>query len=328
MKHRFITIAVLALSGALGACTVTDTQPPPLAGPSEMALSLNLAANPDVVTLGSSSVITIEARDENGQPASNVPMRLEILADGVLTDFGTLSARTIATGSNGRTSFTYTAPASVAGTIPSLSIGVTPTGTDAASHVRRVISLRLVPVGGIGIAPTANFTFSPEDPAAFTNVIFDGSTSVAGIGAAIANYQWDFGDGSSSSGSAVSVTHKYSAVGTYRVTLTVTDTNGLQSTSAPQLVTVGPGVLPTASFLFSPTAPTAGSPVFFNASASVAGTGHRIVSYRWNWGDGTPNSSGVTRSHTFAAIGTYVVVLTVTDEAGQTATTSVEVAVQ
>jgi PKD repeat protein len=67
--------------------------------------------------------------------------------------------------------------------------------------------------------------------------------------------------------------------------------------------------------------------VFFNATQSTPGAGHRIVSYRWNWGDGKPNSSGSTASHTFTTAGTYIVVLTVTDEVGQVGRTTANVVV-
>jgi PKD repeat protein len=321
---RALGLVIAAFSAA---CTISDTTPPPLTGPSEMSLSLAISANPDVLSLdgASQSQIVIEAREANGQPAANVPLRVEILANGTVTDFGTLSARTLVTSSSGRAGFTYTAPPFSPGTIPDLSLGVTPTGSNAATLLRRVVDIRLVPPGVIGIAPTAVFTFNPETPVAFSNVLFDGSASTGGVGAAIASYRWDFGDGTS--GSGLTSIHQYSAAGIYRVTLTVTDTNGLSSTTAPQLVPVTVGVAPTAAFIFSPTAPVAGSDVFFNGSTSTAGAGHRVVSYRWNWGDGTANSSGVTRSHKFAAAGTYVVVLTVTDEVGQTAVTTKDVTV-
>src|SRR5262249_11053274 len=44
----------------------------------------------------------------------------------------------------------------------------------------------------------------------------------------IASYGWDFGDGTT--GSSLSVTHTYSSVGTYYVTLTVTDNAGARGT--------------------------------------------------------------------------------------------------
>jgi PKD repeat protein len=333
MEPKFMTkyiswVLVLMTSSAIGAgCTMKDAAPPPLAGPSEMSLSLAITANPDVLSLDGSSqtLITIEARDTNGQLAPNVPLRVQILADGQITDFGSISARTLVTGSNGRATFTYTAPSFIGGAIPRLQLSVTPTGTDASAHVDRVVTVQLVQPGTIGAGPTAAFTFIPGAPVAFTDVRFDGSTSTAGIGAVITGYLWDFGDGDS--GTGVAPTHQYDAAGNYPVRLTVTDNNGRTNQSAAQVVTVTDGTPPTAIFVFSPTAPIPGQAVFFNGTQSTASAGHRIVSYRWNWGDGRPNGSGSTASHTFTAAGTYVVVLTVTDEVGQVGRTTTDVAV-
>ena len=65
---------------------------------------------------------------------------------------------------------------------------------------------------------------------------------------------------------------------------------------------------------------------------SVDGSGRRdpdgtIASYAWNFGDGTPDGSGATASHTYAAAGTYTVTLTVTDDDGATTTSSQTVSV-
>src|SRR5436190_8510725 len=155
---KYITHVLVLLAAALvGSCTLEDSQPPPLAGPSEMSLSLAITANPDVLSLDGSSqtLVTVDARDQNGQPAANVPLRVEIIANGQSIDFGSISARTLVTNSNGRASFTYTAPAVATGTIPDVQIGVTPTGTDASSHVRRVVEVRLVPPGVITASPIA-----------------------------------------------------------------------------------------------------------------------------------------------------------------------------
>jgi PKD repeat protein len=201
-----------------------------------------------------------------------------------------------------------------------LSIAVTPTGTYAgnngANQLQRVVAIRLVPPGVIGNAPTATFEFQPTNPAAFENVRFDGSKSVAGLGAIITSYVWDFGD--NTSGTGVTATHQYSAPGVYFARLTVTDTNGFSGTSPTQIVTVGAGVGPQADFVFSPTNPSVNATVFFNGSPSTAGTGHRIVRYDWNFGDGSPRRSGVSVSNAYTAGGTYNVILTVTDEVGQT----------
>jgi PKD repeat protein len=83
----------------------------------------------------------------------------------------------------------------------------------------------------------------------------------------------------------------------------------------PPIVPVIPGA-PIVSFTFSPTNPSPGMVVLFDASLSkdLDGT---IATYTWNWGDG----DGATRTvpnedHDWAVAGTYYVVLTVTDNAG------------
>lgn len=63
-----------------------------------------------------------------------------------------------------------------------------------------------------------------------------------------------------------------------------------------------------------------------NAGCS-SDAGGSITSYAWSWGDGTPNGSGATASHTYAAAGTYTVGLVVTDNGGATGSTSQAVTV-
>ena len=318
---KYITHVLVLLTAALaGGCTLSDSEPPPLAGPSEMSLSLAITANPDVLSLDGSSqtLVTVDARDTNGQPAANVPLRVEIIANGQSVDFGSISARTLVTGSSGRASFTYTAPSFVTGAIPDVQLAVTPTGSDASSHVRRVVEVRLVPPGVITGSPIASFSFLPANPTAFSDVRFNASASTGGLGAVVTSYVWDFGD--NTSGTGVTPTHQYTVSGSYVVRLTVTDSNGGTNTSAGQTVNVGVGAAPTASFVVNPSSPIVGQTIFFNAATSAAGTGHRIVSYEWNFGDGsTKSGSNVSKSYSTAGI--YSVVLTITDEVGQTAQT-------
>jgi len=77
---------------------------------------------------------------------------------------------------------------------------------------------------------------------------------------------------------------------------------------------------PTASFAYAPPNPVVGSYVQFNASASFDSDGS-IVSYRWNFGDGTTGSGPVT-SNWFTSAGTFSVTLTVTDDDGATNSTT------
>jgi PKD repeat protein len=179
-----------------------------------------------------------------------------------------------------------------------------------------MVSIRLIPPGVIAIGPTARFTFLPSNPPAFSPVRFDGSASTAGLGASITGYVWDFGDGTS--GTGITATHQYTVEGIYLVKLTVTDSNGLAGQSPSQPLTVGAGSAPTADFVFSPSAPGVGDTVFFNGTVSTPGAGHRIVRYDWDFGSGS-RRSGATVTKVYDEPSTYAVVLTVTDEAGQTA---------
>ncbi|RPH61096.1 MAG: PKD domain-containing protein [Acidobacteria bacterium] len=76
---------------------------------------------------------------------------------------------------------------------------------------------------------------------------------------------------------------------------------------------------PTASFVFSPTSPGVNQPIVFNASGSTSSPGRTIVRYDWNFGSGAAQS-GVTVTKSYDVAGTYNVVLTVTDDVGQTDT--------
>jgi chitinase len=109
----------------------------------------------------------------------------------------------------------------------------------------------------------------------------------------------------------------YTTAGSYVVVLKITDDAGVKATST-QTITVGSGA-PTADFVFSPSTPTAGSLVSFNASTSRAAPGRSIVTYSWSFGDAT-TGSGASPTHTYSTPGTYSVILTVVDDQGNSGT--------
>jgi PKD repeat protein len=59
--------------------------------------------------------------------------------------------------------------------------------------------------------------------------------------------------------------------------------------------------------------------VNFNASQSKATPGRSITSYRWDFGDGS-FGEGMIQTHRYETVGTYKVLLTVTDGSGKQAT--------
>lgn len=66
------------------------------------------------------------------------------------------------------------------------------------------------------------------------------------------------------------------------------------------------------------------TPIFLNASGSSDNID--IVSYKWNFGDGS-NGTGITTNHVYTATGVYTVTLTVRDASGNIATDVIRVTV-
>jgi PKD repeat protein len=126
------------------------------------------------------------------------------------------------------------------------------------------------------------------------------------------------GDGASKSG--LRVTHSYTAPGTYLVSLTVTDTGG-RSASISKSVAVATGNRPSASFSYSPSSPGVSQDIYFTAAASTAAPGRRLVSYEWDFGTGR-TATGVSAVKRYDQPGTYTVTLLVTDDLGQTGSTT------
>jgi PKD repeat protein len=152
--------------------------------------------------------------------------------------------------------------------------------------------------------PVASFTYTTSG----CTVCVDASSSydVDGI---LVSYLWDWGDGST--GEGVTASHIY-VCGTYAITLTVIDNQGLSDSITAFINFDGPA-LPMAIFTYTFTADW--HTILVNGSGSYAVNG-AIVSYAWDFGDGY-TATGVTATHSFTpTIGSYAVTLNVTDSNG------------
>jgi len=177
------------------------------------------------------------------------------------------------------------------------------TATNCTGTVAVTVT-HVVTVGELPCEPVhdADFAWDPLMPITDQVITFTGSAS----GTAPIDYAWDLGDGSTATGAVVQ--HSYSAAGAYTVMMTATNCTGTASVTQVHTVTVtGPPCAPVQDPAFSwlPTTPAVGQVVTFTGSAS----GTAPITYTWGFGDATFGTGAVV-THTYAATGIYVVVLT------------------
>jgi RHS repeat-associated protein len=142
---------------------------------------------------------------------------------------------------------------------------------------------------------------------------FSGLQSTAPAGQTITSYAWNFGD--NSAGTSATPSHTYASVGTFQVSLTVTDTSGGTNTAS---TTATVAAAPTAN-TGGPYTGTVNQPVTLNGTGSAAPAGQTITSYAWNFGDNS-TGTGATPAHTYSSAGTFQISLVATDSTGGTNT--------
>ena len=180
--------------------------------------------------------------------------------------------------------------------------------------------------------PVADFTFTPENPVIGQTIHFISTSTDEDDN--IISYEWDFGDGSPTSDKQ-NPTHDYDVdePTTFTVQLIVRDSDNNSDDIAKTITITADGgpenIKPTPLFTFSPTNPGPGETVIFNAEESFDEDG-TIKTYRWNFGDGSPDEEGEKVDHQFnpEATKTFTVTLTVTDDKGAVAALSKEITVE
>lgn len=150
------------------------------------------------------------------------------------------------------------------------------------------------------------------------NIKFDGTLSSDADGDRL-SYTWDFGDGSTGSGSTAK--HSYAEGGLYKATLFVddgkdSDCSGATkvhyvSVNTPPVANLGPNLLICVI-----------DEVNFDATKSYD-PDNDSLKYSWDFGDGQ-TAQGPKTSHTYRDVGVYKVVLTVTDDSDTECNSSVD----
>lgn len=266
--------------------------------------------------------VTLTLTDANGDTSSATQQI--VVADEPPT--ATFATTTAAPGSGQATSFDASASSDPDGTIAAYAwnFGDGATGSGATpTHVfagpgTYTVALTVTDSDNATATVTETVTVAgPQSQFAAPAAALEGTSLSFAAGdpgpaaAAPVSYSWNFGDGAGAGGP--NAIHAYATAGVYMATLSETDANGNSSAATHQVVVLDEP--PSAAFSVATRLPSTQHPVAFDAGPSSDGDG-AIVSYAWNFGDGS-SGAGVSPSHQFTAPGTYTVTLTVTDSAGQ-----------
>ena len=196
------------------------------------------------------------------------------------------------------------------------------TVTDDAGASDTVSILISVDEEAANETPTAHASATSVSGTAPLSVSFSSSGSNDADGT-IVSYQWNFGDGASGNGAAVS--HTYQA-GQFTAVLTVTDNDGATDTASVVIsVNEAANQKPAAKASATPVSGIAPLNVSFSGGGSSDPDG-TISNYSWSFGDGS-GANGATVEHTYETAGQFTAVLTVTDNDGATATDAVVITV-
>ena len=309
--------ALLTLAMLATGCTLDKATAPDMSAPSVFGMTITPVASPDTLPRDGQSTSLVRIVVHDFQDKAIAGQRFTITST-----TGTLSTTDVTTDSSGTATVRFTAPSPTTNA-STATITLTPVselGTVTSGTRQVVIGLSGPPV------PTASFNWSPSTPGQFDLVTFDASAStLSGTSCLeVCTYGWDFGDGTSSTGRIT--THRFTGTGTFSVRMTVTSPDALSVTSTRSVVVGQPATI-TAVITQSPTDAKVNDTVIFDGSGSTTPDGTAIVSYSWDFGNGSQASTRQATT-TYTAARTYTVRLTIVDALGRTATITKSVAIQ
>jgi len=167
-------------------------------------------------------------------------------------------------------------------------------------------------------APTAN-AFPGEPYQGFVNseMIFDGSPSYD-LDGYIVSWYWDFGDETNKTGE--NVTHVYSDIGNYTVTLIVTDNDGATDSYSTVASIIEPGSPPTDPIVNG--TKIGQKNIEYQYTAVSADLDNHTIRYIFDWNDGAKitktgffeNNTVVNATHNWTEAGVYLVKVYAEDE--------------
>jgi PKD repeat protein len=161
----------------------------------------------------------------------------------------------------------------------------------------------------------------PYTVAANQPLVLDGTQSTDPSSRQL-NFTWDFGDGTTGTGS--NPIHVYTKAGNYVVNVNVNDGLTLNANAATTATVTGPAAEAITANIGGPYQNATNQTIQFDASNSSDNLGNPLT-YAWDFGDGT-TATGATPMHSYTTVGSYTVSLTVSSSTA-TATASATVPV-
>jgi hypothetical protein len=146
--RQWPVVGALAVIFAMNGCGLDEVEVPPLVGPSENGISLQMQANPDVVNADgvSQSVIRITVRDQNGRPAQGQQLLVTFNGDGFIVAGSVLvgplqNGISVTTDTNGIAQVVYVAGTSSGSTVRVFAV---PYGTDINGRIDNSVLIFLI----------------------------------------------------------------------------------------------------------------------------------------------------------------------------------------
>ncbi|MCW3086496.1 MAG: hypothetical protein JWP12_3862 [Bacteroidetes bacterium] len=280
--------------------------------------SIGTTAGPFAVTPTTTTSYTVAATDSHGCVSPNViatvfvnPQIAVTATDVSVCDGNPVGISAAASGGNGGPyTYTWSNGASGASQTVTPPIGASPVNYTVTANDG--CSIAITDVSTVTVNPLAVSFITVPDSAGCEdfNAQFSGLSNIG------VSYAWNFGDGSTGTGTSIS--HLYTTPGVYNVTLTVTTALGCVSSITDNgLITVYPA--PTAGFTFSPNPASQTTPVVTFTDQSIGGTEwHWDFDYTYPIANGLFTDTLENTSFSYPDTGIYVVQQIVTNSYGCT----------
>jgi PKD repeat protein len=336
-KNAMILLVLLTAAVFAGSCRNNEVEIPPLTGPSGARLFLQIQANPDHLVIHQpgrpreTSDISIQLKNHLGQGVPGENLKLRIL-NRTLNEIniGRLSDFNVRTDASGFARVIYTAP-DTSELLDATSIIIRAVLTNAAypdevtdSHEIELQRSSVDPGECAGdLIPQGDVEINPSNPVVNETVCFNASA----VFPTAEEFFWSFGNGDTAETGLNQVAcTSFDEDGTFTVSL-IARSIDRDCGELSFNVVVDEGEPPSCTIIATPSTVGIGEDV--NFIATTEDDDGDVRRFTWNFGDGsTQNTSRGTATHDYDEAGSFTVVLTITDDQGNTATCTTTVTVQ